>query len=262
MGVRPVGVERQLAHLLECRLADLLAVAVADVDGEQAGERVEVALAVRVPEVAAVALDDDRHVLVLAEPAHAGEVHPQVVAGVLLEIGGGHCSAFRVGTMRSGLVDRCTSLRTTDPSRAPVIGRSPTVPTTISWAPTGGTRSRTAGPGGPSRTTAAALAGRVLEVLAVERPGEPVEARDPQVGQEHRRNLGTSGASRRRPARLCGVDADDRHLGEKPRRWRRRRRTTGRSGRRTGTGRRTPTLARDGASRRGRPSALLAASGR
>ena len=55
MRVRPVGVERQLAHLLERRLADLLAVAVADVDREQSGERVEVALAVRIPEVAPVA---------------------------------------------------------------------------------------------------------------------------------------------------------------------------------------------------------------
>src|SRR5438067_1121943 len=42
MRVRPVRVERQLAHLLERGLADLLAVAVADVDGEEARERVEV----------------------------------------------------------------------------------------------------------------------------------------------------------------------------------------------------------------------------
>ena len=49
MRVRPVGVERQLAHLLERRLPDLLAVAVADVDREQPGQRVEIALAVRVP---------------------------------------------------------------------------------------------------------------------------------------------------------------------------------------------------------------------
>ncbi len=60
--VRPVRVERQLAHLLERRLADLLAERVADVDGEEAGERVEVALAVHVLEVAPVAADDDRHV--------------------------------------------------------------------------------------------------------------------------------------------------------------------------------------------------------
>ena len=86
--VRPVRVEGQLAHLLERRLADLLAEAVADVDREEAGERVQVALPVRVLEVAAVAADDDRH-LVRGVAAHAGEVHPQVVAGGLLQVGGG-----------------------------------------------------------------------------------------------------------------------------------------------------------------------------
>ena len=62
--VRPVRVEGQLAHLRERRLADLLAERVAEVDREQAGERVEVALAVHVLEVAAVAADDDRHIRV------------------------------------------------------------------------------------------------------------------------------------------------------------------------------------------------------
>ena len=77
--VRPVDVERQLAHLRRGRLADLLAEAVADVDAEQAGERVEVALAVHVLEVAAVAADDHRHVAV-GVAAHAGEVQPEMVA--------------------------------------------------------------------------------------------------------------------------------------------------------------------------------------
>ena len=86
MGVGPVGVEGQLAHLRERRLADLLAVAVPDVDREQTGEGVEVALAVRVPEVTAVALDDDRDVLAVAVAAHPGEVHPQVILGELLEV--------------------------------------------------------------------------------------------------------------------------------------------------------------------------------
>jgi hypothetical protein len=36
MGVRPVRVEGQLAHLLVRGLTDLVAVRVADVDGEQA----------------------------------------------------------------------------------------------------------------------------------------------------------------------------------------------------------------------------------
>ena len=33
--------------------------------------------------------------------------------------------------MRSGIDERCTSLSTTEPSSAPLIGFSPTVPTTI-----------------------------------------------------------------------------------------------------------------------------------
>ena len=37
--------------------------------------------------------------------------------------------------MSSGVDERCTSLSTTEPSRAPLIGFSPTVPTTIVLAP-------------------------------------------------------------------------------------------------------------------------------
>jgi hypothetical protein len=91
MRVRPVRVEGQLAHLLERRLADLLAERVADVDGEQARERVEVPLAVRILEVAALAADDDRHVLV-GVAAHPREVHPEVILCDALKIdrGGAH----------------------------------------------------------------------------------------------------------------------------------------------------------------------------
>ena len=91
MRVGPVRVEGQLAHLLERRLADLLAVGVADLDGEEACERVEVALAVRVFEVAAVASDDHRDFPV-AVAAHAREMQPEVVARSLLvvEIGARH----------------------------------------------------------------------------------------------------------------------------------------------------------------------------
>ena len=89
MGVRPVRVERQLAHLLERRLAHLLAERVPEIDREEAGQRVQVALAVRVLEIAAVAADDDRHFGV-AVAAHAGEVQPQVVSRRLLKIGDGH----------------------------------------------------------------------------------------------------------------------------------------------------------------------------
>ncbi len=87
VGVRPVRVEGQLAHLRERRLADLLAVAVADVDREQPGQRVEVPLPVRVLQVAAVAPHDDGHVVAGAVAPHAGEVHPQVVSRELLQVG-------------------------------------------------------------------------------------------------------------------------------------------------------------------------------
>src|SRR5262249_40333461 len=83
MRVRPVGVEGQLPHLLERRLTDLLAERVADVDREEPGERVQVALPVRVFEIAPVAAHDDRDVLGRV-PAHAGEVHPEVLFGELL----------------------------------------------------------------------------------------------------------------------------------------------------------------------------------
>src|SRR5262245_56324564 len=88
MGVGPVRVEGQLAHLVERRLPDLVAVRVADVDREQPRQRIEVALAVHVLEVAALAADDDRNVG-RAVAAEAGEVHPEVLAGELLQVGQG-----------------------------------------------------------------------------------------------------------------------------------------------------------------------------
>src|SRR5438046_7339948 len=85
---RPVRVEGQLPHLLVRRLADLVAVRVADVDREEARERVQVALAVRILEVAAVPADDHWHVG-RGVAAHAREVQPEVVSRGLLELGGG-----------------------------------------------------------------------------------------------------------------------------------------------------------------------------
>ena len=87
MGVRPVRVEGQLAHLRSRRLAHLLAERVADLHGEEPGERVEVALAVRVLEVAAVAADDDRD-LAVPVAAHAREVQPEMVVRGPLELVG------------------------------------------------------------------------------------------------------------------------------------------------------------------------------
>jgi hypothetical protein len=50
VGIAPVRVEGELAQLRGSGLSDLVAEAVADVDGEQARERVEIALAVDVLE--------------------------------------------------------------------------------------------------------------------------------------------------------------------------------------------------------------------
>ena len=59
VGVGPQREERQLAGLLGRRLGELGA-AVADLDDEQPGEPVEVAPALVVPDVGALAPDDDR----------------------------------------------------------------------------------------------------------------------------------------------------------------------------------------------------------
>ena len=65
MGVAPERVEVELLDLARGGLAELGA-AVAGVDAEQAGEAVEVALAVLVVDVAALAADDDRDLVVRA----------------------------------------------------------------------------------------------------------------------------------------------------------------------------------------------------
>jgi hypothetical protein len=93
--VRPVRVERQLAHLLERGPADLVAVRVADVDGEEACERVEVPLPLVVPEVAALAANDHRRLVAV----HPREVQPEVVACLRAQVGGGHS---REHTLYSG----------------------------------------------------------------------------------------------------------------------------------------------------------------
>ena len=79
---RPVDRERQLAHLRGGRLTHLLAEPVADVHAEQARERVEVAPARGVLEVAAVAADDDLQLVARAISAHLREVQPEMVERV------------------------------------------------------------------------------------------------------------------------------------------------------------------------------------
>ena len=83
VGVGPQRHERQLLGLLRGGLGQLRA-AVAQLAHEQARQTVEVALAVHVVDVGALAADDDGHVgRVVGRVAR--EVHPQVVAGSLLE---------------------------------------------------------------------------------------------------------------------------------------------------------------------------------
>ena len=88
MRVAPVGDEVELADLALHRLADLGA-AVAGVAAEEAREAVEVAVAVLVVDVGALAAGDDRDRVLGVVAAHAREVHPQVLAGELLEVGAG-----------------------------------------------------------------------------------------------------------------------------------------------------------------------------
>src|SRR3954451_20692542 len=86
---RRVGVgtgreEAEVLGLVGARLADPGA-AVADVHAEQRAEAVEVLVAVLVPDVAAVALDDDRDLRALAVRAHPAEVHPEMALGEVLK---------------------------------------------------------------------------------------------------------------------------------------------------------------------------------
>jgi hypothetical protein len=78
-GVR-IGPERevgQLGRLFGRRLTEL-GPPVPDLAGEQPGQTIEVALAVLVPDVGALAAHHDRHLVFLVVRAEAGEVHPEV----------------------------------------------------------------------------------------------------------------------------------------------------------------------------------------
>jgi hypothetical protein len=86
MRVTPVGEERELARLLGGCLGKVRP-AVATVHAEQRRQRVEIALAVLVIDVAALAAHDDRD-LAFGVAAHAREVHPQMASGQPLQIAG------------------------------------------------------------------------------------------------------------------------------------------------------------------------------
>lgn len=77
VGVGPHREEGELLALLVRRLGELVT-AVTGVDHEQAGEAVEVALALVVVDVGALATHDGGNGRVLVV-RHAGEMHPQVV---------------------------------------------------------------------------------------------------------------------------------------------------------------------------------------
>ena len=82
---RPEREEGELGGLLGGRLGELLAT-MTDLHDEQPGETVEVALAPRVPDVGALALDDHRDVVIIVIDAMAREVHPQMLLAGLLKL--------------------------------------------------------------------------------------------------------------------------------------------------------------------------------
>jgi hypothetical protein len=71
---------------------------VAGVAAEQRAEAVEVAVAVVVPDVGALAAGDDRDLVLVVVAPHSREVHPEVLAGDLLQAGAG--IALRVDVLR------------------------------------------------------------------------------------------------------------------------------------------------------------------
>jgi hypothetical protein len=94
VSVAPVRGEVELADLGRHRVADL-GPAVAGVYAEEAREAVEEAIAVLVPDVRALAANDDRHLVLGVVAAHAGEVEPEVTQRLFLEARSGRCRAGR-----------------------------------------------------------------------------------------------------------------------------------------------------------------------
>src|SRR3954447_9994933 len=84
MCVAPDGDEVELADLGRHRVSEL-GPSVARVDTEERREAVEVAVAVVIPDVAALTAHDDRNLVVGPERAHPCEVHPEVTLSLLLK---------------------------------------------------------------------------------------------------------------------------------------------------------------------------------
>ena len=81
VGEGPYGEVAERLGLASGGLAEF-GTTVAGLHGEQTGETVEVALAVLIPHIAALAAGNDRH-LAVGERTEAGEVHPQVTLGLI-----------------------------------------------------------------------------------------------------------------------------------------------------------------------------------
>ena len=90
MRVGPVRVVRQFHCLLEHRAADLLAVRVADLHGEQPAQEVHVLVAVRIEQVNALTAHHHR-VLIRVVARHLGEVQPEMLDCLFLQLRGVHC---------------------------------------------------------------------------------------------------------------------------------------------------------------------------
>jgi hypothetical protein len=90
----PVGVERQRRELARRGGRHLLAVAVADLRAEQARQRIDVALALGVEDVRALAALEHQQVL----DALLGEMQQQVIVRRLLQLVVGHAAHRAVTT--------------------------------------------------------------------------------------------------------------------------------------------------------------------
>ena len=109
VGVGPQRHERELGGLLGRRLGDVGA-SVAELVDEQAGQAVQVPLALGVVDVGALTPHDHGHLALLVD-GMAGEVQPQVVAAgclqageVLVGVGGGHVARHRYRCPREVVV--------------------------------------------------------------------------------------------------------------------------------------------------------------
>ena len=159
VGVGPGREEAELLGLVGAGLRDVGA-AVPDVHAEERAERVEVAVAVLVPDVAAVALDDHRDLGAAVVGAHPAEVQPEVALGQRLVVDRRRCGRLRrhQSSLFSTLSDRLVDLDNSWLQRIP----ADLPPRSIRCGPIGrggGWRSRASGRGGRAAGPASAERG-------------------------------------------------------------------------------------------------------